>query len=101
MKRTETRQEQTVREIVAEMKCDLCGKPTPKDPRREGVFLDSWALGYDYAETTVECRTGESYPEGSFTETLVFDICPDCFKDKLIPWLASQGAQPRKEDRDF
>tara|TARA_Y100000310_G_C20654248_1_gene801176 strand:+ start:138 stop:416 length:279 start_codon:yes stop_codon:yes gene_type:complete len=51
---------------------------------------------YDHEE--VECKmiigheSGEHYPEGGSGECMLVDLCPDCFRDKLVPWLKSQGA---------
>ncbi len=29
------------------------------------------------------------------------DLCPECFKERLLPWLDSQGAKARIEDWDW
>ena len=39
-------------------------------------------------------KTGSNYPEGGSGEETTIDICPDCFKDKLIPWVESFGGKP-------
>lgn len=75
--------------------CDLCG--------REAKGGDEWSLGtYEVNETevsiTVKQRDGDSYPEGGSGHFYDIDICPDCFKDKLVPWFVSQGADIERED---
>jgi hypothetical protein len=71
--------------------CDLCGKKGGSDK------WDSVGWTYDINETEIEitCRQkeGSSYPEGGSGTEYQIDLCPDCFKDKLIPWLRSQGAK--------
>lgn len=58
--------------------CDLCGVSTVDDGNR-------W--------TTI------SFEEDNVEKEV--DICPDCFKNKLVPWLISQGAKIKQEDWDW
>lgn len=63
---------------------------------------------YDTNETVVAVeirqKEGVTYPalgpaaEGTKYE---IDICPVCFKEKLIPWLISQGANIKQENWDY
>jgi hypothetical protein len=81
--------------FTAAVKCDLCGKEAPSP----NSYMHPWAPGtYDVEDVTIEYKTGSSYPEGTDTTTHTMDMCPDCFKDKLIPWLESQGVKMREED---
>lgn len=79
--------------------CDLCGS--------EGhPFRDSWngnVYEIDKAKvyTCVEYEKGSSYPEGGEKTTVYVDICPNCFKQKLIPWLKSQGANIQERESDW
>lgn len=69
--------------------CDLCGQAIL--PRSMGQFSDSTVLG----------TTGWSYPEGGeYTRTEV-DLCGPCFREKLLPWLISQGVKPTVTTEDF
>ena len=80
------------RDVLVAMSCDLCRKTTTKH---------DWATGfYEVAETTVESKEGTSYPDGGSGTLYDVDICPDCFRDKLIPWLQSQGAAVRETEWD-
>jgi hypothetical protein len=80
--RTETR--------VVKTTCDLCGKDV-------AAGLDH----YEVDEVTVECSVGTRYPEGTDLDMTIFDLCGACFRDSLVPWLVSQGAQPRKKEISF
>lgn len=75
--------------------CDLCKCEAP-DSERETWGEDSFKV----AETTISLKEGSSYPEGGMGELLKFDICPDCFRDRLVPWMKSQGAEPTETDWD-
>lgn len=78
--------------------CDLCGA--------ESKRCDDWGSGsHDIAETemsvTITHCSGMSYPEGGSGTTVEVDLCPKCFKDRLIPWLESQGAMIETREWDF
>jgi hypothetical protein len=99
-----TEQHTVIRKTLdtTEVKCDLCGKvaPTPDEADSDwggGV----WAKGsYDVQDVVVRYKFGSSYPEGTFVDIAEFDICPDCFRDRLVPWLREQGAVGRVRDSD-
>ncbi len=79
------------------VKCDLC----KKFYRGADSYHDTdWPTdcSYDVETTGVYYESGSAYPEGRFTETTVFHICPDCFTERLIPWLKEQGAEPTVGD---
>jgi hypothetical protein len=96
--RKETRPVTREEERTVAVTCDLCGKQAPRPEGHHGV----WADGYhDVAEVTVQVRVGDSFPEGGNVQVREFDICPDCFDGKLIPWMEGQGAQVREEGRDW
>lgn len=77
---------------LIETKCDLCGKVTKSEWKSDC---------YDQTETEVSLRTGSSYPDGGSGEEITIDICPDCFTEKLIPWVKSQGGNPTTEEWHF
>lgn len=81
-----------------EVFCDLCGKQAPR--------ITSWAEGiYEVnnveIKTTIHHREGSSYPEGGSGTEVNIDLCPDCVKNKLIPWLESQGADIREKEWEW
>lgn len=81
---------------IAEVRCDICG-------RTGKATYHPWADGsYDATDSEVKLRTGSSYPEGGSGTELQADICPDCFKTKLVPWIESFGHTKIAEtDWDF
>jgi hypothetical protein len=81
----------TTREVLVEIECDLCGNTTTQDWRDEM---------YEATESTVSLRTGAIFPGGGSGELTTIDICPDCFKEKLIPWVRSLGGEPSVEEWD-
>lgn len=46
-------------------------------------------------------REGDSYPEGGSGTITEVDICPDCFQNKLVPWLELQGATIKEKDWEW
>lgn len=62
--------------------CDLCGEAIV---RGRG----------DADEVKIKHRTGCSWPEGGHGIDTLFDVCGQCFDNKLVPWMVSQGAAPR------
>ena len=82
------------RQVLDEISCDLCGK-TGKDEAWESSV---WEVAESEIEIEVRYKYGSSYPEGGSGKKYNVDICPDCFKTKLIPWLESQGCKAKFED---
>ena len=82
-----------VYERVTETVCDLCGA------RNTG---DDWnPRPYDTADTTVQWEYGTCFPDGGDKTVVSFDLCPECFDRRLIPWLREQGAEPRVVETDW
>lgn len=52
-------------------------------------------------EVKVELKTGNVYPDGGSGENIEFDICKNCFEEKLIPWFKEQGAEPQVTEWDW
>lgn len=71
--------------------CDLCGKETDRH---------DWSASHSYEveEVTVEYKSGYSYPDDYFYTVIEVDLCPQCFKERLVPWLESQGVKPTKRE---
>lgn len=87
----------STRQVVDKVICDLCGK--------QGA-LGTWeSSSYEVEETEIQIKVrqkdGESYPETGWGTEYNVDMCPDCFKDKLIPWLESQGCTAERKDWDW
>ena len=80
--------------VLESVRCDIC----------HVVYNTRWnryLSRFDVLETVVKIREGSAYPEaGSGTEHII-DICPDCFKNKLIPFVESFGSRIEETDWDF
>jgi hypothetical protein len=74
------------------IECELCKSRTINDHnwghRERGSYHVDWA--------TIKLERGSNYPEGASITTTIVDMCPDCFEQKLIPWIRSQGGSPRE-----
>lgn len=85
------------RRACVRRRCDLCG--------RESKGSD-WDCGrYEVRETEVKVavrrKEGHSYPDGGSGTEYEVDLCPDCFKGRLVPWLRPQGADVRPAEWDW
>jgi hypothetical protein len=78
--------------------CDLCGVASKRGKEWEP---SSYTVAETEVSVTVTHRSGKSYPEGGSGTEVEVDLCPKCFKDRLIPWLESQGATIEASDWDF
>jgi uncharacterized protein (DUF2225 family) len=85
------------REVLDEVSCDLCGK-IGKDGDWE---TSTWEVAESKIEIEVRYKDGDSYPEGGQGEKYNVDICPECFKKKLIPWLKSQECRAEFEEWEW
>lgn len=81
-------------EEIDHITCDICGKKGD----RSGNWSDR---EYHLAETEISMDKGKGYPEGGYGTRTVVHLCPECFADKLIPWLKTQGVEPTKEEYDY
>jgi len=89
---------QTTEKVLARTKCDLCGK--------ESKGWNAWSgstFEVDETEITINIKQkeGMSFPEGGSGTEMEIDICPDCFKNKLVPWLISQGANIEENEWEW
>lgn len=98
MKKYEKRMSEPVEHTyLVEVTCDLCGTAGKTEDRWSGSH-------YDVDETeisvVVKQKEGFSCPDGGSGTEFDIDICPTCFKEKLVPFLQDQGAniQPKEWD---
>ncbi len=74
------------------------------DGSRWGGVRAYWESGYyetndTKVEVTVHAKKGMSYPDGdSWGHEYLVDICPKCFREKLVPWLNSQVQALKKRN---
>jgi hypothetical protein len=85
---------QRTEECLVEVTCDICKR---RADRPGGGQWDA-PSAYTVSETSVSCEEGDASPEGGNIESLSFDICPTCFKEKLIPFFALFGAKPHSSE---
>ena len=83
--------------VLNKRTCDICG--------RKAETYDWGAAMYEVKETVVcvevRQRQGVSYPEGGSGTEIEVDLCPTCFKEKLVPWLRSQGATIEEKEWEW
>ena len=87
----------TEEKVLDGITCDLC---------KELSSHISWGGSiFEVSETEIKIsvrqKDGESYPGCGMGTKYEVDICPECFKNKLIPWLESQGCTAEREDWDW
>lgn len=85
------------KEVLVETTCDLCGKVAKSGDWQSSTYDE------DDTEVTVTVRARQAitgYDYGDVTEQYV-DICPECFQNKLIPFLESEGAVIQKREYDY
>lgn len=90
----------TTKRVEDKTTCDFCGKDI-KDP---GTYeVDEIEIKRQIVERiTVSRRVGENYPSGGSIESFSFDMCPDCWTNKFLPWAKEQrGAVPAVTDCSY
>ena len=79
----------TTRVVVSEHTyCDWCSNEIKEGP-------------FETIEGLVMLKMGTNYPEGGSTTTIKADLCENCFKCKLVPFLESNGCKVRTEESDW
>ena len=77
-------------QVVDDVRCDVCGELIPN--RGMGEF----------DEVEIARKTGYSFPEGGNHTRVEVDMCPHCFREKLVPWLKGFGRfSPTEEEVDW
>lgn len=88
----------TTRQQQVSMSCDFCGKETKSY---------SWDRAYYEVNETEVCvelkhKEGFHYPESGSGQEFQCDMCPTCFKEKLVPFLKTIAKTPLDyKDYDF
>jgi len=97
MRTYEKVQETKVWDVLAETKCDLCGA-IAKDGNWDSSY---WSINTVDVEIKIQQREGSEYPDGGSGTEIKVDLCPKCFKEKLVPFLRSNGADIKEVKWDF
>lgn len=79
---------ETTQEILDKITCDMCHKEIIKDM-------------YSADKVSVQYKTGYNYSGGGFGEIVEIDMCGDCFKNILIPFLESKGCKMHTVEWDW
>ena len=93
---TEERIETKTYTHTTKLTCDLCGAVAPRP-------YDPW-VNYegDVDRVTMSYKKGSHwFNDGGDIKEELFDICPNCWKTKVVPWLKSQGATPRQDESSW
>ena len=83
----------TTRTLLNQKTCDLCGLIT----RSEDWSSENYAV----AQTEIRCRIGSDYPDGGMGTEITIDLCPKCFKDKLVTYLKTEGVTVIEKEWDW
>jgi len=90
--------ETVTRELLDKVTCDLCGK---EGKRKDNWDSSEWNVNETEIEVKIRRREGNNYPECGSGTKIVVDMCPECFINRLVPWLNSQGAGIKTEEWDW
>ena len=97
MRKYEKRTQTTTSNYLAETVCDLCGKVA----KHGNWETTGWDMNETEVEVKIRQKDGKQYPDGGWGTKIVVDLCPICFKNKLIPWLESEGAEIEEQEWDL
>ena len=77
----------------------VCGCGAVCDrPEYDGA---TWADDpYTKHSTTIEHEDSKSYPEASFGDRWIYDLCPSCW-ESLKDWLHERGHEAHRVEIDF
>lgn len=69
--------------------CSFCGKRAAQ-PSLDVYDASNWERScpaYEFETVVVKLSSGTRYPEGDHIETTQWDICPNCFNERIRPHL--------------
>lgn len=76
------------KEVVEKTTCDLCG---------EEIKIGNTSA----EEVEIRHRRGYTCRDGGSGTESIFDLCGQCFDDKLLPWFWTQGAKPKTDSWEW
>lgn len=89
-------------EVVDKTVCDMCSRQTKGDSWEQSTWYINYTNIGLAITTEISAERRKSYGwDGGEGEKVVVDLCPWCFKDKLIPWLRSQGVKVEIQEIDW
>ena len=98
MKHYERWEERVKKNRMIKKCCDICGYTVTGH-----VFHNDWATERgDIKEVPEELlKVGQGWPEGGRNKMYSVDICPDCMKNKVFPFIESLGAKIEVSEVDW
>ena len=97
MRQYETREQTSKYNHLVKLTCDLCGT----NAKSGGWESSLYEVNEVEIEMTVRQKDGQRYAECGSGEQYIVDLCPQCFKQRLIPWLHSEGATIEQKEWDW
>lgn len=83
--------------VIKKLACDLCGVEAKGGDWESGCY----EVNEVEVQVTVRQKDGSNTPSGGSGEEYLIDLCPKCFKDRLVPWLNSEGANIESREWDW
>ena len=78
------------KEVISHKTCDICKR---SDKGKDSCDIDEAEVSFRDVEM--------SYPECGSGTTYSYDICHECFKEKVMHALSELGAEPKVEEWDY
>jgi hypothetical protein len=72
--------------VISHYICDLCGASN-----ENCIFPEegNWSCHDDITNIVLITHEYENWETKDFSST-IFDLCPTCYKEKLVPWMNEQ-----------
>ena len=85
---------------VIELTCEICGAIAP-DPNEDDLGKAWGKEEFDTASAKVQMKEGMSFPEGGSYVKTSYDVCPECFKKHIMPFIESLGGTATVTEHDW
>lgn len=87
--------------VFSKASCDICGKVSEENDY-DGIDWKNNQECYEHTFVTISKENKTLYPNNDGnSETSYFEICDDCFDNKVRPFLESLGAKMYTKERDW
>jgi hypothetical protein len=80
----------STQEVCVRRRCDLCRTESNGSDWESGIYRVREDT--DVGITVKYARNVWGYDGGGEVRKYEIDLCPACFRDRLVPWLKSEGA---------
>lgn len=84
-------------ESVESTTCELCGRTTTA----EDWDAPEWYENGNTHKVIIKYEYGWGSQDGGSMKVIEYDLCPNCFKEHLMAWMAELGATPRTEKKEW